>query len=115
MPGSTGFSLIAMASRNRKISGGVIADAIGAGKTVVSISLIAQGLKASRASRAFPRKSGATAVVVPSALVEGDLAEGTLVMPSAISLPMKKDYVCVYPHARADAPSVQAFRTHFSI
>lgn len=60
-------------------------------------------------------RQGAGVALVPSALIEGDLAEGTLVMPSEISLPMKKDYVCVYPHARADAPSVQAFRTHFGI
>lgn len=30
MPGSTGISLIAQATRERSISGGVIADAIGA-------------------------------------------------------------------------------------
>ena len=69
MPGSTGFSLIAKASRKRKISGGVIADAIGAGKTVISIALILQGLEEARASRSYPRKSGASLVVVPSALV----------------------------------------------
>jgi site-specific DNA-cytosine methylase len=69
MPGSAGYSVIAKASRNRKISGGVIADAIGAGKTVISIAMMVQGLEAARASRSSPRQSGATAVVVPSALV----------------------------------------------
>ena len=70
MPGSTGFSLTAKASRTRKISGGVIADAIGAGKTVISIALIKQGLDAARAARSFPRQSGATLVVVPKFLVD---------------------------------------------
>lgn len=70
MPGSTGFSLIAKASRKRTISGGVIADAIGAGKTVISIALILQGLKQARAARSYPNQSGASLVVVPSALVQ---------------------------------------------
>ena len=69
MPGSTGFSLISKASRTRSISGGVIADAIGAGKTVISIALILQGLKEARASRRFPRRTSASLVVVPDALV----------------------------------------------
>mmetsp|Transcript_27321 Transcript_27321/g.63976 ORF Transcript_27321/g.63976 Transcript_27321/m.63976 type:complete len:607 (-) Transcript_27321:30-1850(-) len=69
MPGSTGFSLIAKASRTRSITGGVIADAIGAGKTVISIALILQGLEEARASRSFPRRTSASLVVVPSSLV----------------------------------------------
>jgi hypothetical protein len=60
MPGSTGFSLIARASRSNQICGGVIADAIGAGKTVVSIAMILQGLEKARFSRSPPRKSSAT-------------------------------------------------------
>ncbi|KAG7339316.1 SNF2 family helicase [Nitzschia inconspicua] len=69
MPGSTGFTLIAKASRQRQITGGVIADAIGAGKTVVSIAMILQGLEKARTSRCIPRKSGATLVAVPSGLI----------------------------------------------
>ena len=60
MPGSTGFSLMAKASRPAQIRGGVIADAIGAGKTVVSIALILQGLEKARKSRSEPRRSSAS-------------------------------------------------------
>ena len=70
LPGSTGWSLIAKASRTRKICGGVIADCIGAGKTVVSIAIILKGLEASRASRRQPRKSSASLVVVPPGLID---------------------------------------------
>jgi site-specific DNA-cytosine methylase len=70
MPGSTGLSVIAKALRTRKISGGVIADAIGAGKTVVSIALILNGLSEARRSRSLPNKSGATLVVVPCGLID---------------------------------------------
>jgi len=69
LPGSTGWSLIAKAVRKTKTRGGVIADCIGAGKTVVSIAIILCGLEASRASRCFPRKSSATLVVVPPGLI----------------------------------------------
>lgn len=68
MPGSTGWSLIARAQRNARISGGVIADAIGAGKTVISIALILQGLKDARNAKG-KRQSSATLVVVPSHLI----------------------------------------------
>ena len=70
MPGSSGLSLIAKASRDRKLCGGVIADAIGSGKTVVSISMILNGLGAARKSRMFPNKSGASLVVVPPGLID---------------------------------------------
>jgi len=69
MPGSVGWSCMARATRNAKISGGVVADAIGAGKTVISIALIIHGLKKARASRSLPRSSSATLIVVPSALI----------------------------------------------
>lgn len=69
MPGATGWSLIAMAQRDAKICGGVVADAIGAGKTVISIALILQGLDVARESAKAPRKSMATLVVVPSHLI----------------------------------------------
>jgi len=70
MPGSTRLSLIAKASRKAKVRGGVIADAIGAGKTVISIAIILQGLEKSRKSAKLPNKSGATLVVVPPALID---------------------------------------------
>jgi hypothetical protein len=70
MPGSAGLSLIAKASRNRKICGGVIADAIGAGKTVISIAIILNGIEEARQHRSPPQKSSATLVVVPPALID---------------------------------------------
>ena len=50
MPRSVGLNLMAKATRKTQIHGGVIADAIGSGKTVVSIALILNGLKNARAS-----------------------------------------------------------------
>ena len=95
MPGATGWSLIARAKRMTKLRGGVIADAIGgkfddihtlcvptihlmcflfywsaAGKTVISIAIILQGIQAARKNRSFPRKSSATLVVVPPGLID---------------------------------------------
>jgi hypothetical protein len=70
MPGAAGLSLIAKASRNRKISGGVIADAIGAGKTIISIAIILRGIENARKAQSPPRKSGATLVVVPPGLID---------------------------------------------
>jgi site-specific DNA-cytosine methylase len=69
MPGSCGLSLIAKASRDRKLSGGVIADAIGSGKTVISIAMILKGLDKARKTREFPNKSGASLVVVPFGII----------------------------------------------
>lgn len=69
MPGSSGISLVAKATRTANIRGGVIADAIGSGKTLVSIALILAGLDEARASRVRPQKSGATLVVVPPGLI----------------------------------------------
>ena len=70
MPGSSGWSLIAKATRTNKIRGGVIADAIGAGKTVISIALILRGIDKARAARKGPEKSSATLVVVPPGLLD---------------------------------------------
>ncbi len=69
MPGSTGWSLVAKASRTSQLRGGVIADAIGSGKTLISIAIILKGIAAARESRQYPRKSSATLVVVPPALI----------------------------------------------
>eukprot|EP00980_Cylindrotheca_fusiformis_P003492 scaffold781_cov132-Cylindrotheca_fusiformis.AAC.11 len=69
MPGSTGWSLIAKAQRDARIAGGVIADAIGAGKTVVSIALVLRGLEEARSRVKVARQSSATLVVVPSHLI----------------------------------------------
>lgn len=69
MPGSTGWSCIAKATRSRSIQGGVIADAIGAGKTVISIALILRGIAKARAARKPPAQSSATLVVVPPGLL----------------------------------------------
>jgi len=70
MPGDTGWSVTAKATRMTTICGGVIADAIGSGRTVVSIAIILSGLKAARKGRSYPRKSSATLVVVPPGLID---------------------------------------------
>jgi hypothetical protein len=67
--GSSGLSLTTVAERATKLRGGVIADAIGAGKTIVSIGLILNGLQNARSSRKFPSSTSATLVVVPPALL----------------------------------------------
>ena len=69
MPGSTGWSLVAKAKRTSQLKGGVIADAIGSGKTVISIAIILKGIAAARKRSKYPRKSSATLVVVPPALI----------------------------------------------
>jgi len=74
MPGATGLSLAARATRTRDIRGGVIADAMGAGKTVISIAIILKGLKEARTVRNDPSRkrneTGATLVCVPPALID---------------------------------------------
>lgn len=74
MPGALGLSLVARASRSRKISGGVICDAIGSGKTVISIAIILSGLDEARRRRSnknrLPNQTGATLVIVPPALID---------------------------------------------
>jgi SNF2-related domain len=71
LPGSVGLSLIAKAERtDTRLRGGVIADAIGAGKTVVSIAIILQGIERARLAKSSTRQSNATLVVLPPALVD---------------------------------------------
>jgi hypothetical protein len=41
-----------------------------AGKTVISIAIILQGIQAARKNRSFPRKTSATLVVVPPGLID---------------------------------------------
>ena len=69
MPGSTGISLMSRSARKTSLKGGVIADSIGAGKTVISIALILPRLSAARKSNCIPRSSSATLVLSPPALV----------------------------------------------
>jgi len=70
MPGSTGISMTCKAVRKNTLKGGVIADAIGSGKTVVSIGLILKGLEKARASKLAPSSSSASLVVVPPGLLQ---------------------------------------------
>lgn len=65
MPGSIDWSVVARVSRTAKIRGGVICDAIGAGKTVVSIALILNGISNAKANCQRPYKSKASLIVVP--------------------------------------------------
>lgn len=69
LPGSTGISMTCRATRKAKLRGGVIADAIGAGKTVISIAIILKGLEEAASLRKAPQLSSATLVVMPPALL----------------------------------------------
>ena len=52
-------------------------------------------------------KQEAGIALAHSKLVKSDIASGSLVSPSDITLPMKKDYVCVFPNALAETPAVR--------
>ena len=67
----------------------VIADAIGAGKTLISIAIILSGIKAARSNRSFPRKSSATLVVVPPGLIDqwkSEINKFTNAMPNVLCI-----------------------------
>ena len=70
LPG-VGWCLIGKASKRSPLRGGVLGDAIGSGKTVVTIALILKGAKAARTHRNVDEgRSGATLIVVPPGLVK---------------------------------------------
>jgi len=54
-------------------------------------------------------KQEAGVALAPSVLVKSDINSGSLISPSEVNLPMKKDYVCVFPNARAESPAVRLF------
>lgn len=69
LPG-VGWCLIGRAQKKSPLRGGVLGDAIGSGKTVVTIALILKGVEKARSSRvAATGRSGATLIVVPPGLV----------------------------------------------
>mmetsp|Transcript_4107 Transcript_4107/g.5670 ORF Transcript_4107/g.5670 Transcript_4107/m.5670 type:complete len:1268 (-) Transcript_4107:118-3921(-) len=65
------WCLMGRATRNCPLKGGVLADAIGSGKTVVTIALILADIEKARKSR-NPEKgiSGATLIVLPPGLID---------------------------------------------
>ncbi|KAL7543053.1 hypothetical protein ACHAXR_012745 [Thalassiosira sp. AJA248-18] len=66
-----GWCLIGRATKNSPLKGGVLGDAIGSGKTVVTIALILSGIEKARANRSMADgRSGATLIVVPPGLVK---------------------------------------------
>jgi hypothetical protein len=70
LPG-VGWCLIGKASKTSPLRGGVLGDAIGSGKTVVTIALILKGAKAARENCDVDKgRSGATLIVVPPGLVK---------------------------------------------
>mmetsp|Transcript_26349 Transcript_26349/g.39929 ORF Transcript_26349/g.39929 Transcript_26349/m.39929 type:complete len:680 (+) Transcript_26349:2845-4884(+) len=70
LPG-IGWCLIARAAKKSPLRGGVLGDAIGSGKTVVTIALILAGMEKARANcNIDKRRSGATLIVVPPGLVK---------------------------------------------
>ncbi|MFT4742512.1 MAG: LysR family glycine cleavage system transcriptional activator [Yoonia sp.] len=58
---------------------------------------------------------GAGVALAPSVLVARDLARGTLMAPSNVSLKMKRDYVCVLPNAKKDSAKVRKFLDYLDI
>lgn len=69
LPG-VGWCLMARASKTSPLRGGVLGDAIGSGKTVVTIALILSGVERARANRNVEKgRSGATLIVVPPGLI----------------------------------------------
>ena len=60
-------------------------------------------------------RMGAGIALAPSVLVAQDLKQGTLVAPSEISLPMKREYVCVLPNAKKDIAKVRKFLNYLEI
>jgi len=66
-----GWCLIGRATKTSPLKGGVLGDAIGSGKTVVTIALILSGIGKARKNRSIPDgRSGATLIVVPPGLVK---------------------------------------------
>ena len=68
----------------------MIADAIGAGKTLISIAIILNSIENARANRSYPRKTSATLVVVPPGLIDqwrSEIFKFTDKMP---------DVLCIY-------------------
>ena len=66
-----GWCLIGRATKSSPLKGGVLGDAIGSGKTVVTIALILADIEKARAeSNVKEGKSGATLIVVPPGLVK---------------------------------------------
>ncbi len=66
-----GWCLIGKACKITPLKGGVLGDAIGSGKTVVTIALILKGIEEARAKRSVKDgKSGATLIVVPPGLLK---------------------------------------------
>lgn len=70
LPG-IGWCLIARAAKKSPLRGGVLGDAIGSGKTVITIALILHGSSDARKNRDSSKgRSGASLVVVPPGLVK---------------------------------------------
>ncbi|CAJ1936311.1 unnamed protein product [Cylindrotheca closterium] len=70
LPG-IGWCLIAKAAKHSPLRGGVLGDAIGSGKTVVTIALILAGAEKARSRRNVETgRSGASLIVVPPGLVQ---------------------------------------------
>lgn len=70
LPG-VGWCAMAKASKKSPLRGGVLGDAIGSGKTVISIALVLKGVEQARASRNVKEgRSSATLIVVPPGLVQ---------------------------------------------
>ena len=70
LPG-VGWCMIGRACQKSPLKGGVLGDAIGSGKTVVTIALILSGIEEARKNcNLKERRSSATLIVVPPGLVD---------------------------------------------
>jgi LysR family glycine cleavage system transcriptional activator len=54
-------------------------------------------------------RSGAGITLAPSVLVGSDIEAETLISPTDVVLKLKKDYVCVFPNARAEFSTFRLF------
>ena len=73
-----------------------------------SVALTNPGLILSDMSLAISAANqNAGVALTPSMLVKADLISGSLISPTKVTLPMKKDYVCVVPNARAETSTVR--------
>lgn len=80
------------------------------------VALSSPGLVLSDTSLAISAaKQEAGIALAPSILVNSDIASGSLISPSRVTLPMKKDYVCVFPNARAETPAIRLFLEYLGL
>lgn len=80
------------------------------------VDLSKPGLTISDTSMAIAAaKAHSGMALAPLAMVQQDVEAGLLVRPGKASLKMKKEYLCVFPHARSGYPLLRKFLQHLEI